>query len=527
MDATPLLVQAMTQTLMRHLLLEESQVSLLPFFLEAMLAAESQGHACLILEDPHHLAWLSQHPAVDEAGAKPLVLTGNRLYFQRTWSYEQELAQSILERVHGPRKVSPLPKECPYNEGSDQAKAWHLALSAPFCIITGGPGTGKTSIVRDLMPALLKQNPSLVIKLAAPTGKAANRLKESLASRPSEEWHPQMPKEASTLHQLLGAKPHQAEFHYHRGNPLPADCLIIDEASMVDLPMMAKVLNALSPHSRLILLGDKDQLHSVEVGAVFGELCESLPHNTQVLHHTYRFHGTIAALAKAINRLDHTEALRLLRTSASDDSLAYLTPGGLEAAAIAGYQTFHDLARQRGVSAQEAFHAFDQFQVLCAQRKGPQGVEHVNQVLTRHFHKNLFSTWYPGRPILFTQNQYSHQLFNGDIGLCLEDAAGHLRVMVRHADGAMREFAPGILSGVETAYALTIHKSQGSEYDEVLLALPEQNSPVLSKALLYTGLTRAKRKVTVCADEQLFLLAIRESKRHSGLSLLLKNLDPP
>ncbi|MBS7664425.1 exodeoxyribonuclease V subunit alpha [Pseudomonas lalucatii] len=484
---------------------------------------------------------------VGEAGAfAPLVLVGERLYLARYEAYERRLAEQLLERagdrpaVDEARLGDSLARLFAFNSQQPdwQRLAAAQAVRRRLAVISGGPGTGKTTTVVRLLAALLEQpdGERLAIGLAAPTGKAAARMAEAIrgakASLPVDESiRAALPEEARTLHRLLGSRGDSPAVRHHAGNPLALDVLVVDEASMVDLALMAKLVEALPPTARLILLGDKDQLCAVEAGAVFAELCEgrgfdaaaaaelerisgqrvavepprsALGDAVVLLTHSHRFAGDsgIGELARRINGGDVPGTLRLLQEGREDLAWnAQPTPQALLERLERGYAPYLAAARDGDPAA--AFAAFNAFRALCAQREGPWGVAGLNEALEARIKRRSQvasrERWYVGRPVMVRQNDYALGLFNGDIGLCLPSAHG-LRVYFEgegSSEGGYRPFAPARLPSHDSAFAMTVHKSQGSEFAEVLLALPEQPSPLLSRSLFYTGITRAKQRVEI------------------------------
>ncbi|MDP9902595.1 exodeoxyribonuclease V subunit alpha [Variovorax ginsengisoli] len=548
-------------------------------------------------------------------GGTPLVLAGTRLYLRRYWQYERDVHGAIGARLKaGLARRDALPAaalrqaldtlfpEAPSAtaQADWQKMACALAAGNVFSIVTGGPGTGKTTTVVKLLALLQSLHlhgradaddsvRALRIRLAAPTGKAAARLNESIAGAVrglrldglphGELVRARIPTEVTTLHRLLGSRPDSRRFRHHVGNPLPLDVLVVDEASMVDLEMMAALLAALPDSARLVLLGDKDQLASVEAGAVLGELCRRageghyLPstrdwleavsgekvapqwvdaHGTPLdqavamLRHSHRFTADsgIGRLADAVNSGDVPALREIWRLPYPDLSrLSLASPGDapLRALAIDGavhqfvnngrgrylggealpppvglrhyLETLHRLQPEANAK-QEVFDAWaravleahGRFQVLCALRRGPWGVEGLNQrIAALLVDAGLLTAsqgWYLGRPVLVTRNDYGLGLMNGDIGITLAlpqvglDGVPRLALRVAFAagDGAgtIRWVLPSRLQSVESVYAMTVHKSQGSEFTHAALVLPEHLNPVLTRELVYTGITRAR-----------------------------------
>ena len=472
----------------------------------------------------------------------PLILDGERLYLARYQAYEQRLAERLLalsaERpaVDEALLSESLARLFAFNQQQPdwQRLAAAQAVRRRLAVISGGPGTGKTTTVVRLLAALLEQpgGERLAIGLAAPTGKAAARMAEAIRNAKADlpladHLKALLPEEARTLHRLLGSRGDSPAVRHDAARPLALDVLVVDEASMVDLALMAKLVDALPPQARLILLGDKDQLAAVEAGAVFAELCEgrgfdaeaaaelqritgqAVPVETPrsalgdavvLLTHSHRFAGDsgIGELARRINTGDAAGTLNLLREGRADLAWqAEPSQAALLERLEQGYAPYLKAAR-RGEPA-EAFAAFNAFRALTAQREGPWGVGGLNEALEARI-KRRYSLaererWYPGRAVMVRQNDYALGLFNGDIGLCLAGEHG-LRVYFEGDEG-FRAFAPARLPSHDSAFAMTVHKSQGSEFSEVLLALPESPSPLLTRALFYTGITRAKHKVEI------------------------------
>ncbi|MCQ4306787.1 exodeoxyribonuclease V subunit alpha [Pseudomonas stutzeri] len=494
----------------------------------------------------------------------PLTLVGDRLYLSRYQAYEQQLAEQLLSRsadvpeVDEPQLSDSLARLFDFNQQSPdwQRLAAAQAVRRRLAVISGGPGTGKTTTVVRLLAALLEQPGAerLAIGLAAPTGKAAARMAEAIrnakANLPiSDALKDALPDEARTLHRLLGSRGDSPKVRHDAANPLPLDVLVVDEASMVDLALMAKLVVALPPKARLILLGDKDQLAAVEAGAVFAELCEgrgfdaqaagdlqritgqSVPVETPrsrlgdavvLLTHSHRFAGDsgIGELARRINGGDAKGTAALLQEGRVDLAWnAAPSPNTLIERLEQGYAPYLQAARQSDPTA--AFDAFNGFRALTAQREGAFGVTGLNEALEARFKRRLGvparERWYPGRAVMVRQNDYALGLFNGDIGLCLKTEHG-LRVFFEGDEG-YRGFAPARLPSHDSAFAMTVHKSQGSEFDEVLLALPEQPSPLLTRSLFYTGITRAKRKVEIWALPARLAEAVNtRAERAAGLA---------
>jgi len=529
----------------------------------------------------------------DGSSSTPLVFDGERLYLQRYWHYQQGLAERLiklalpsgLDSSSVGNLTQLLSKLFPETEQGNEEINWQkvaaaVALTRKLAVISGGPGTGKTTTVTKLLSALVQQgmdnNSVPEIKLVAPTGKAAARLIESIGNAVGRldippEVREQIPTSASTIHRLLGALPDRAEFRHNQHNPLHLDILVVDEASMVDLPMMYKLITAMPDKARLILLGDKDQLASVEAGAVLGDICsfsrydysreqfnqlavltsyQNLPCSDSgnpvtdslcMLRKSFRFDekSGIGQLAAKVNQGDRTAVRQVWKSGYSDISYVALSTESYQQLITKLAQEYSlyleklesadsdDLSRARS-----ALKAFSRCRLLCANREGAFGVSGVNirieQALAAQRKLPVRrELWYHGRPIMVTRNEHSLGLYNGDIGICMltEDESGEqrLKVFFELADGSVREVLPGRVPEHETAFAMTIHKSQGSEFESTYMLLPDEHSPVLTRELIYTGITRAKNRLVVCADERVLMRAVAsKTARLSGLQSALE-----
>lgn len=537
--------------------------------------ARAAGHICLDLRqtrDPDFMtelldapapasfpepgAWLTAlraSPVVGRGGDfKPLILDPQgRLYLQRFWAAETALGQAILERARRPAMGvnEPLLQEglqrlfggrLPAVAESDaQARAAVTAVQRTLAVISGGPGTGKTRTVALLLALLLEQagNARCRVALAAPTGKAAARLQESLQRLKSElacseDVKARLPTEAFTVHRLLGVLPENARPRFDAENPLPFEIVVVDEASMIDLVMMTKLFAAVSPEARLILLGDPDQLASVEAGAILGDLCLGcgragpLPKCIVRLERNYRFgpnHGLLT-LSQAVNAGHADAALQVLRKAQGQGiSLQPLPPPPQLRAALRPWVLEHFAAALRAPEPRAALSALARSRLLVALRHGPYGLQHLNRIAEEILAEagliDPAHRAYAGRPILITRNDYQLGLFNGDVGMFLADpATGETRAWFLGAGDALRSCSPARLPEHETVFAMTVHKSQGSEFDQVLLLLPERPSPVLSRELIYTGITRARQRLDLWSPETVFRGAVaRRADRPSGL----------
>lgn len=469
----------------------------------------------------------------------PLIIENGYIWLNRYWQYEQALAENISQRLQlkfdtdqGKLKNT-LDAWFPRDPQDLQRQAVERAATLPFLIISGGPGTGKTTTVTRLLCLLIEHfniHPQR-IKLAAPTGKAAMRMQEAIRQaktnlQVSPELAELIPEQGSTLHRLLGFIPGKVGFRHHTGYPLPADVVIVDEASMIDISLMSHLFAAVRPDARLILLGDRDQLASVETGSIFRDLCSSskqpdqLDEHIVVLEKSWRFDasGGIGQLAKAVRDQAEQQLVDILHLAPSGvtwDPSPHISGWYLQQAwssylgAVRAWQ--QDLTQLPAL-----FAAFNQFRLLSPLRKGTLGTEQLNQSISslmRRFLPNRFQgAWFAGQPLMITENDYQQNLFNGDIGIVLPDATGQLRVWFAEPNGNFRAFAPVRLPAHETAWAMTIHKSQGSEFERVLLVLPEDaEAQILGRELLYTGITRARSHIDLMGKEAVILAAVRRS----------------
>ncbi|MDO9584393.1 MAG: exodeoxyribonuclease V subunit alpha, partial [Desulfomicrobium sp.] len=514
--------------------------------------AVREGHVCLHLDDENvrerlaalGLARADDGPNFLDTGVigapdstLPLILDGERLYFSRFFRDEQNLARAFL------RLAGAQPRDIPADllpdifkaEGDEinwQDVACFAALRSRLCVISGGPGTGKTTTVARILAlaARMHAGANFRIRLAAPTGKAASRMTEALAEAfPRGSLPPELDaclsQGAQTVHRLLGWS--AGGFRHHQGNPLPLDMLVVDEASMLDLELTARLMEALPEHASLVLLGDRNQLASVEAGAVLANLCRedvvnafspnfvanaakarvaNLPMASSVsaltdhvveLKKSYRFGADsgIAALAELIKSGDALGAAELLEQTRDD--LEMITCPGHEAlvAELTPLLQAAFMGLGKETDPAKAFETFGALRLLSPVRHGQHGTEALNRLACEVLHGSTDDGWYPGRPVMILENDYNLGLFNGDVGIALP-TDGSLRVFFQSPEG-FTSFTPARLSRFDTCYAMTVHKSQGSEFGHTVLVLPEEPCPVLGRELLYTALTRAKVQFTL------------------------------
>ncbi|HET9818560.1 MAG TPA: exodeoxyribonuclease V subunit alpha [Rhodanobacteraceae bacterium] len=492
---------------------------------------------------PEASAWcdaLRQSPAVHVHDGKapaarvPLVLDAKRrVYLRRYFDYELGLAQALITRAAGPDTGSRVPSHESRADGIDpeQQRAIDTALAHRFTLVTGGPGTGKTHSVVRMLVALARQahtrGETLRIALAAPTGKAAARLSDSVHGQLARLDLPpaiaqQIPDRAGTVHRLIGLSPWQARPRFDRASPLPVDVLVVDEVSMVDLPLMAKLVDAVPEHARLILLGDPDQLAAVEAGNVLGALVEAtdggpLQHCHAPLVRSHRFGegSALAALSAAIACGDADAALRTL--AENGDATLVGHDAKLPDEATARYRAVLDAPDPA-----EALRAARGFRVLTALRQGPSGCIAIDRAIAQRLQRAVGvradAQWWRGRLLLVTANRPELDLFNGDTGVVWPDANGTLKAWFDGPQGVLRALAPAVLPPHEGAFALTVHKAQGSEFDRVAL-VTGPDSAVLTRELLYTGITRARSGIAVYSTADTLRAGIgRRTLRMTGLA---------
>ncbi|MCW1819751.1 exodeoxyribonuclease V subunit alpha [Mycolicibacterium conceptionense] len=478
--------------------------------------------------------WLAAVAASPLTGPPPVLrLFGDLLYLDRYWLEEQQVCDDVLALVAAEPGGSAPEVARLFPPGfEEQRAAANVALSQGLTVLTGGPGTGKTTTVARLLALLAEQaalagRPSLRIALAAPTGKAAARLQEAVQLEVNRLDAVDRERisglQATTLHRLLGPRPDtSSRFRHHRANRLPHDVIVVDETSMVSLTMMARLLEAVRPQTRLLLVGDPDQLASVEAGAVLADLVDGLgSRGVAALQTSHRFGESIGALASAIRAGDASRAVEVL--AAGGEHVEWVSADATER--LREVLVPHALAlRQAAIlgDGPTALAILDEHRLLCAHRRGPFGVGHWNRQVQRWLAEAtgepMWASWYVGRPILVTANDYGLKLYNGDTGVTIATPDG-LRATV----GGSGTFATGRLTEVETMHAMTIHKSQGSQADEVTVLLPPEDSRLLTRELFYTAVTRAKTRVRVVGSEAEIRAAIsRQAVRATGLRKRLK-----
>jgi len=552
----------------------------------ATLFGELPENAASLLQGfrtPTAGTWSAKLKACPVVGApgeyRPLVLDGqNRLYLYRYWAYEQQLATEIKSRIRADRppvdtgilRAGLARYFPPSREHPDWQKiAAFAAVTGHLTVISGGPGTGKTHTVTNILALLLDLDADLQVAVCAPTGKAAARIQESIkkAKRAldcSSQLLLKIPEEATTIHRLLGVRRDSPYFYHDRHNQLPIDVLIVDEASMVSLALMTKLLQATAAECRVILLGDRNQLASVEAGAVLGDLCDAaatecfsevfgqqyaavavddlIPGCTAgqaglsdcavELNFSYRFDASsaIGAVSRAVNHGDAGNALTIIDrdTSGTLSRRSLPEPGELEDCLATLVDTGYS-GPSAAPDLQTAFRVLDTFRILCSHRRGPYGVAGINRLVEGVLHKKGLidpsGPYYRGRPIMVQRNDYILGLYNGDVGVVWPDANGENRVWFPDRTGGLRALSTNRLPPHETVYAMTIHKSQGSEFDRILMILPDVASPIFTRELVYTGLTRARQSIDIWAAAGIFESAVQARvERRSGLRDALLDL---
>lgn len=579
-------------------------------FLAAALLSRNlrDGHVCLdlrtlagnviayksedveeMIQCPQLDSWLNtlnKSPCTGNPGEfKPLILDEKDcLYLQRYWQYEKDIAEFILSRaaVNNELNIDGLPLreklDDYFNKDKKENISWQrvaaaAALLKNFLIISGRPGTGKTTTITRIMAFLLEMTgANMRIALAAPTGKAAARLQESVKKTKEKINCPdsikeKIPETASTIHRLLGSISGSPYFRFNKKNKLPFDLVIVDEASMIDLPLMAKLMDAITNNATLILLGDHNQLASVDAGVVLGDICGNFAANIYSadfferiknmsgesitvgdippgvqdciiqLQQNYRFaeQSGIGVLSRAVEEGNTDVTLNLLQSEKYPD-ISWTNIENekslrrLQTIIIEKYKDYLTAVNIGFTSDEMVFDLFDRFRILCALRVGSWGTERINsyieKVLADEGLINSRSAYYEGRPVMVVQNDYGLNLFNGDVGIILKDKDDNnqQKVFFRDNKGSIRKILPARLPRHETVWAMTVHKSQGSEFEKVLLILSDKDIPVITRELVYTGITRAISKVNIWAGKEILSKAIsRRISRQSGLADALIN----
>jgi len=552
--------------------------------------AVGKGHICLPLKEiadknifipelqlrsPNLDKWvqsLDRWPAVGRPGdTTPLILDhANRIYLKKYYSFQKTICTDLLKRARDKNLIeiekgaTQIHKLFPDSTTPDWQKvSAALALLRQLVVITGGPGTGKTYTVARILALLqILSSKKLLIGIGAPTGKAANRLGESIAAA-KKSLDPVLqeciPEEAKTIHRLLGVATGSQQFLHNKDNRLNLDLLVLDESSMIDIPLMSALLSALPSHTQLIMLGDRDQLSSVEAGSLLGDICAapllnqwspSLCGKLKALtgfslqtadiapfadslvqlktSHRFSKTGNIGRLADIINQGDENELNNVISADRQED-FRLIDHSSLEKNSLIERFVLPELIRCLEKDDKEiALNYFNKFRVLCALRNGPFGVTGINAIIETSLKKmGLIANrtgWYKGQPVMIHNNHYGLQLFNGDLGIIWPDASGILLTWFQRPNGEIQPIAPARLPQHETAYAITIHKSQGSEFDEVVIILPSEDVRILSRELLYTGITRARKKLTLYSPKSILFSTLKKRvNRYSGIKDYLYN----
>jgi exodeoxyribonuclease V alpha subunit len=515
---------------------EPVDLSALPWpEVEGWMRALESSPMVAVGEDPHE--------------SRPLRLTGTWLYLDRYWREEREVAADLrafggAEAVDETALADGLARLFGNGAAPDarQRAAAANAVRRRFAVVAGGPGTGKTTTVARIVALLAEQTaavgaPAPLVALAAPTGKAAARLEESVhAEATGLDVAPGVREgllalNASTLHRLLGWRPDShSRFRHNRGNRLPHDVVIVDETSMVSLSLMARLIEAVRPEARLVLVGDPGQLTSIEAGAVLGDIVRAGGEAVVVLEHVYRYGAGIDALADAVRAGDGDGVIAALTAGHEDvtwipvdvgDPAAQEALAPVRAGALAAAREV--IAAARGADARAAIDALGAFRVLCAHRRGAYGVSvwtaRIEGWLTGELERGR---WYPGRPLLVTENDYGLRLYNGDTGVVVAADGGRTSAAFERR-GAVVLFPPARLAAVDTVYAMTVHKSQGSQFGTAAVLLPAASSQVLTRELLYTAVTRAQKRLILAGTEETIRAAVaRPVARASGLGRRLR-----
>lgn len=480
---------------------------------------------------------VQDHP-ITPSHTAPLVFEYERLYLRRYWHYEQQVAKQLLNRM---RKCELTPQQeviadevlsqlfAKQAQVDWQAQAVKDAFGRQLSVVSGGPGTGKTYTVARLLVALQAVSDTpLTIAMAAPTGKAKQRLVESINAAKAQLLNQginktlinSLPDTAHTLHGLLGVRPNTHVTKYHQDNTLPIDLLLVDEVSMVDLPMMARLLAALPSHCKLVLVGDAQQLPSVAAGSILADIPPSF---ISYLHKSHRFDGQ-GGISLLATQVMHNQAQESFEVLADHKDLHLITDEHFELW-LAQMCDEYFMPMLKAPSLDEAFECLNQFRILAATRQGDLGVEglneHVERLLSRRLSQVRLGKNYHGKPVMVTKNHHGLGLFNGDVGIMWAQEDGQLNACFLQSQ-IVRKVNVGLLQDLETVYAMTIHKTQGSEFAHVALIVAPQAQRLLSSALLYTAITRAKVTCSIKVDQSVWNKAVNnKTKRWSGLRGLL------
>lgn len=500
--------------------------------------------------------------AVMPPQSKIIVACEGNLYLHRYYQYETSILEKIksfLSRGYSIKRVIDMP-DLKDQEGNLnwQSVAVLSSLLHSFTIITGGPGTGKTTTVARILRQLIAENPDIRIGLAAPTGKAAARMAESLQHaglRMPDKLNSAGTPEPLTIHRLLGPVKGSIYFRHHATNPLPLDVLIVDECSMIDIALFSKLLDAVGENTRLILLGDRNQLASVEAGSLFGDLCDVAGKlncfSEKMIREIEKAAGAATGISQKTNHplSDHIIELQRSYRFSDQKGIGRLSHAIIQEKedAVKDFFSIQDdevmIETEYSTSVFESFvEGFEDYihepdilqalkklnfcKVLCATREGIHGLHNTNRRIEKVLEEKKLikrqGDFYEHRPVMITRNNYGFQLYNGDTGIVRKDKDGKLKVWFEIKNKAVG-FAPSMISNCETAYAITIHKSQGSEFNKVLVILPDIDLPLLTKELVYTALARARKHVTLQSSEAILLSAVRKRvERGSGIKYRFK-----
>ncbi|HLS01318.1 MAG TPA: exodeoxyribonuclease V subunit alpha [Beutenbergiaceae bacterium] len=455
-----------------------------------------------------------------------LHLDGRRVYAQRYWVEETQVLHQLLARLTPLEDIdgvwAVVEKYFPDPTYADQARAAYVATTRNLAIITGGPGSGKTTTLARMLGIWLERDPHVRVGLAAPTGKAVARMAQALGQATAQDTFPGEYREritaipATTVHRLLGYTP-GGQVRYNKHNPLPYEVVVVDEASMVSLPLMARLFDALRPHTRVVLVGDGHQLASVEAGAVFADLVQGFTDHPQSpvvkLGPSRRFGLGIHTLAQAVRNGDQAGLNEVLHNATGVAGVTRIGVGELTTELQIHAEKLARIANDG--DAQAALELLQAQQVLCAHRDGPYGVRVWNQAMATHLNPGG-EHWFVGQPVLVTHNDHALRLFNGDHGVVI-NRGDRLVVAFDQGEG-IREVGLSQLSHLIPAYAMTVHRAQGSQFETVSVVLPHADSPLLTRELIYTAITRASQTVRLVGSEESLRVGVaKRVQRASGL----------